>query len=243
MSSQQISSFVAPTGGYGYTGMAVDTLTSFENTIAQGLLDESGSTSPFAKQMEQTVKTIIRTLRSSPRADNLIYRQCHFGSKYREHHGFLPLSQINEGMYDGCYQSGGQTILYDATSRMLAEVQDYSQKQAKLKYTCNGICYMLTDGQDYGSTLGQNDVKQALFAINGDESLESLITILIGVNDDPKIQKDLEDYSKFVGFTQYVPMGKADEKSLKKLANFVSQSIQSQSQALGTGGPSQSLTF
>lgn len=241
--SQQVSSYTIPGSQYGYTGMAIDTLASFENTIAQGLLDESGSTNSFAKQMEDAVKFIIRSLRNSPRADNLIYRQCHFATNYREHHGFLPLSQINESMYDGCYIPGGITTLYDSTDRMLKEVKDYGKKQAEQKYSCNGICYMLTDGRDYGSVYGQNDVKSTLMNVNSDESLESLITILIGVNEDSGIQRDLEAYAKFVGFTQYIPLGKADVKTLNKLGNFLSQSISSQSQALGTGGPSQSLTF
>jgi hypothetical protein len=71
-----------PGGGYGYTGAPVDTLTSFENTIALGLLDESGSTGGFAKDMEKAVKAIIKSLRLSPRADNLIYRHCHFATGF-----------------------------------------------------------------------------------------------------------------------------------------------------------------
>lgn len=241
--SQALASFMVPGGGFGYTGAPVETLTSFENTIALGLLDESGSTHQFARPMELCVKEIIKSLRRSPRADNLIYRHCHFGTNFREVHGFTPLAQINPDQYDGCYQPGGATHLYDSTDRILKELRDYGQKQAAQKYLCNGIAYMLTDGCDYGSTLGQPDVKATLVGVNSDESLESLITILIGVNDSPSIQRDLEAYAKNVGFTQYIPMGKADEKTLAKLANFVSQSIQSQSQALGTGGPSQSLTF
>ena len=53
----------------------------------------------------------------------------------------------------------------------------------------------------------------------------------------------IEDFHKAAGFTQYVELGSADEKTLAKLADFVSQSISAQSQSLGTGGPSQSLTF
>lgn len=245
MSSQplDVQRFAIPGGSYGYTGAKIESLTSFEHTLALGLLDESGSTGGFARQMELAVKEIIKSLRRSPRADNLIYRHCHFGTNFREVHGFLPLAQLNEGMYDGCYAPGGQTTLYDSTDRILAEMLDYAQKQAAQKYLCNGVAYMLTDGRDYGSVLTPTAVKKRLADCIASEALESLITILIGVNPDPAIQADLLDYHQKVGFTQYVPLDKADEKTLARLANFISQSIQAQSQALGTGGPSQSLTF
>lgn len=252
MTSQSLQSFMIPGGAYGYTGAPVDTLTSFENTLALGLLDESGSTDPFAKEMEAAVKEIIKSLRRSPRADNLIYRHCHFGSHFREHHGFMPLGQINESQYDGCYHPGGATSLYDSCDRVIKELTDYADQQAKQKYLCNGVIYVLTDGCDYGSTLTQTDVKKTLAKAIMSEALESLVTILIGVNVDvttqegAKIDKGLRDFQTVAGFTRYLPIGEANDKNLAKLANFVSQSISSQSQALGSGGPSQqiqSLTF
>jgi len=69
------------------------------------------------------------------------------------------------------------------------------------------------------------------------------MTILIGVNEDPGIRRDLEEFQKHVGFSLFVPIENANEKNLARVANFVSQSVQSQSQALNSGGPSQSLTF
>jgi uncharacterized protein YegL len=241
--SQQLQSFLIPGGNYGYTGTQVDQLTSFENTLAVGLLDESGSTTGFARDMELCVKEIIKSLRHSPRADNLMYRHCHFGTNFREVHGYKPLAQINPDDYDNCYQPGGRTALYDSYDRVFTELIDYAEKQAAQKYLCNGVVYGISDGQDYGSTLGRKDVRLKLARAISSEALESLITILIGVNDDSQIQDDLQKFANEVGFTQYIPVAKADEKTLAKVANFVSQSISSQSQALGTGGPSKSLTF
>lgn len=241
--SQPIQSFMVPGGSYGYTGAAVNSLTSFENTIANALLDESGSTQTFARHMELCVKEVVKSLRASPRADNLIYRQCHFATNYREHHGFLPLAQINLDTYDGCYQPGGQTHLYDAEDRIIKEVLDYGKQQAAQKYLCNAVIYVLTDGEDYTSTLRPRDVNATLAKAVADEDLESIMTFLIGVNPDDRIQTKLAAHAKEVGFTGYIPLDKADEKSLSKLANWlVSQSV-AQSQALGTGGPSASLKF
>lgn len=246
MDSQQLDTFAIPGSNYGYTGAKIDTLTSFQNTLALGLLDESGSTIPFARPMELMVKEIIKSLRHSPHADNLMYRHCHFATDFREHHGFVPLGQINEDQYDGCYKPNGRTSLYDSCHRVIRELLDYGEKQAEQRYQCNGIIYIITDGQDYGSTLKVPDVKDALQKAIQSESLESLVTILIGVNPDPHVQADLQTFQQEAGFTRYIPLDDANEKTLAKLANFISQSISSQSQALGSGGPSQaiqSLTF
>jgi len=246
MNSQSLQSFTLPGSGYGYTGTNIDDLTSFENTNATGLLDESGSTRAFARQMELCTQEIIRSLRHCPAADKLIYRHCHFDTNFREIHGFKPLADCHEKDYDGIWAGGGQTALYNSCDNVLRATLDYAEKQAAKRYVVNGIVYIITDGVDYlagGNGLKQDDVKSALARCISSEALESLMTILIGVNDDPGIRRDLETFQQNVGFTQFVPIEKADEKTLAKVANFVSQSVQSQSQSLGSGGPSQSLTF
>lgn len=246
MDSQALQSFALPGGGYGYNATPIDNLTSFENTIVTGLLDESGSTRPFARQMELCVQEIIRSLRHCPAADKLLYRHCHFDTNFREVHGFKPLAECHEGDYDGCWAGGGQTALYNSCSNVLKATLDYGEKQAAKRYMVNGIVYIITDGVNYlagGNSLSQDDVKSDLARCLASEALESLMTILIGVNDDSSIRKDLEDFQKHVGFSQFVPIEKADEKTLAKLANFISRSVQAQSQHLGSGGPSQSLTF
>lgn len=246
MNSQSMQSFALPGSGYGYTGTNIDDLTSFENTIATGLLDESGSTRSFARQMELCVQEIIRSLRHCPAADKLIYRHCHFDTNFREVHGFKPLAECHEKDYDGIWAGGGQTALYNSCDNVLKATLDYAEKQAAKRYVVNGIVYIITDGVDYlagGNGLKQEDVKSALARCISSEALESLMTILIGVNDDPGIRRDLEAFQQNVGFTQFVPIEDANEKTLAKVANFISQSVQSQSQSLGSGGPSQSLTF
>ena len=108
----------------------------------------------------------------------------------------------------------------------------------------NGIVFGITDGCDNASTCSAADVKAALAQAMKTESLESIITILIGVGiNDSYVSATLNNFKTEAGFTQYVELAKADAKTLAKLAEFVSKSISAQSQALGTGGPSQPLTF
>lgn len=239
--SAALQNFAVPGTGYGYTATPIPSLTSFENTLATGLLDESGSTDSFARQMELSVKEIVKSLARSPRKDNLMYRHCHFATNFRQHHGYMPLVQINPDIYDGCYQPGGKTAYFDACDRVIREKVDYAEHHLSRNYMCNGLIYMITDGCDYGSTLKEAEVTAALSKAIKSEALESLVTVLIGVNDNDAIQANLEAMQQRIGFTRYIPMTKADEASLARLVNFIVSASIHQSQALGTGGPSQHI--
>ena len=241
-----------PGGNYGYTGAAIETLTSFENTLAVTLFDESGSTRPFARQMELAVKQIVKFLRRSPRADNLLYAHYHFDRTLKEIVGWTPLQQITEDQFDGCWAGGGSTNLHYSEEKVLEFMRDYAQRQAAQRYLCNGVLCTMTDGENYapagdiGHSKTPGDVEMAFARVVSSEDLESLVAIMIGINPDKGVQDRLEQYAMKVGYTRYLPVEKADEKTLAQIADFISQSIQSQSQALGTGGPSQqigSLTF
>ena len=74
------------------------------------------------------------------------------------------------------------------------------------------------------------------------ESLESLRTVLVGINA-TQCRNVLETFQADAGIDQYVDVDEATPQKLAKLADFVSRSISAQSQSLGTGGPSRSLTF
>jgi hypothetical protein len=243
--SQGLQSFAIPGGNYGYNGMAIDELTSFENTLAFTLFDESGSTRPFSRQMELCVKEIIGFLRKSPRADNLIYYHAHFDTVFKEVHGWKPLQQCNPDDYDGCWAGGGRTTLYDSLDRSVNVILDYAVQQAAQRYLCNGILIAMTDGMDWGSTLGVQDCQKTFAKAVMNEDLESLLSIWIGINDDPGVQDDMQRVANEIGFSQYMPVEKADSKSLAAIANFISRSVQAQSQSLGSKGPSQpqSMTF
>lgn len=74
------------------------------------------------------------------------------------------------------------------------------------------------------------------------EEIESLVSILIGVNI-TYCKCFLKNFEEAAGFDQFIDAGNASDKTLARLAAFVSKSISSQSQSLGTGGPSQNLSF
>jgi len=174
----------------------------------------------------------------------LLIRIMQFGNDMHEIHGFKLLSQINPADYDNAIQISGSTALYDASTNGIAAAVDYGEKLSAQDFNVNAIVFVLTDGDDNMSVMGPSAVKDAMKQAMVKEKLESMISILIGVNmQDAGTSARLDQFHKDAEFSQFIAIKDASAKSLAKLAQFVSQSISSQSQALGTGGPSQLLTI
>lgn len=243
--SQGLQSFQIPGGNYGFTGMQIgDPNMAMDQTLYTLIVDESGSTVGFRNEMAKAIQAVVKSLAHCPRADNLMYRHVQFSSSVKEFHGFKPLRQCNVGDYSNVFGTAGCTVLYDATVEAANATSVYAENLAKERYIANGINVVITDGCDYGSNQGINDVKRAFDKMLSNESLESFISILIGVNiKDSGVAQKLNEFQKDAGFTQFILVEDATEKTLAKLGDFISKSVSSQSQALGSGGASQSLTF
>ena len=233
-----------PTSHYGYSATRLDDLGAAEYTLVTIVCDVSSSVAAFRKDLEHTLQSIIRACQYSPRADNLMLRLLAFDTTLHELHGFKLLERCNLADYDNVLHIGGTTALYDAAENAVSAVTDYARQLGASDFAANAIVFVLTDGMDNASKLTPRLVKAALTQAVTEEALESLVSVLIGVNvQDPQVGGYLQDFKTDVGFTQYVEIEKADARTLAKLAEFVSRSISAQSQSLGTGGPSRSLTF
>lgn len=233
-----------PTGTYGFSATGLDALGASEYTLVSVVVDVSPSVSPFLQELNRTVKAIIQACKYSPRADNLLVRVTKFSGWIDEVHGFKLLEYCNASDYDKCLQCGSATALYDAAENGITATGAYAGDLSRQNFGVNGIVFVLTDGEDNSSTLPMTAVKKAIAAIQKDESLESLTTVLVGVNvKDPSMASYLRSFYQTAGFTQYVEIEEADAFTLARLADFVSRSIASQSQVLGTGGAVPSLTF
>ncbi len=99
--------------------------------------------------------------------------------------------------------------------------------------------FVITDGDDNASTATMTMIKTEMARAAKSEEIESLIGILIGINV-ATFKDKLEAFEKATGM-KYMDAGDATKGKLAKLAEFVSQSVSSQSQSLGTGGPSQTI--
>jgi uncharacterized protein YegL len=218
-----------------YSAAKLSALGATEYTLVTIVNDVSGSVASYKDNMEKCLKEIVTACRRSPRADNLMIRFITFSNSYKEEHGYKLLTECNPDDYLNSLHVGGMTALFDATANAVAATSDYAEMLAKNDFDVNAILFVMTDGADNQSTLSAKDVKKAIEKTMKVEYLESLVSVLIGVDLDPSVDQFLKDFKDEAGFTQYVDLGKADEKKLAKLAEFVSKSISSQSNSLGSG--------
>ena len=240
----QLDQVTLPNSHYGYSATRLEELGATEYTIATVVADVSGSTAAFTHDMEAAIQQIVQACKYSPRADNVLLRLVAFDDSLSELHGFKLLENCHLADYGGLLRSGGSTALYDATENAVASTTNYAHKLATGDFSANAIVFVITDGMDNASRVSPGQVKKALAEAVTSEALESIVSVLIGVNvNDAHVSTYLKRFQVDAGFTQYVEIENADAKTLAKLAAFVSQSISAQSQALGTGGSSQPLVF
>ena len=229
---------------YGYSGTRFGDLGASEYTLVAIAADQSGSVHAFRTEIEACLKSIVVACRSSPRADHLMLRLSTFDDHVHEVHGFKPLPTCAPDAYDGCVRAGGCTALHDAAHNAVASVVGYGTQLTQRGLTVNGIVFVVTDGCDNRSSLTASAVADAVRDATQSESLEGVLTVLVGVNvQDRSVGKRLMQLSTTAGFDHYLELAKADAKTLAGLAAFASRSIALTSTALGSGAPVRSLTF
>jgi len=231
---------------FSFSHVDIKTLGATEYTLVGLVADVSGSVCGYGASLEKMVKEVVAACRKSPRADNLQIQVMTFNNTVHEFHGFRPLPQCNEDDYTGLIRAHGMTALYDATYNAIKSLSQYGADLQKQDFSVNAALFVITDGEDNQSTVSRAMVKKAMEDARSSEVLESIMPVLIGVGDGSDVanlNSYLTAFKDEAGFQQYVALGEATQANLAKLGGFISKSISSQSQSLGTGGPSQSLTF
>lgn len=230
-------------GSFTFSGARVESLGASEYTLVTVAVDTSGSVLGFKKQLRDMLIASVESCKKSPRSENLLVRVLYFSGSYKngvnELHGFKPLADIDPASYPEI-QTGGDTPLNDACYSGLGAMNAYAKKLVDQDFNVNGICFVITDGAENASVSTANMVKEEQEKAVSGEVLESMISILIGVNVS-YYEQTLKDFQQEAGLTHYRDAGDATPRNLAKMAGFVSQSVSSQSQALGTGGPSQNI--
>jgi hypothetical protein len=232
------------TSGFYFSGTSINKLGASEYTLVGIAADVSSSVTDFAQEIEGCLMVSIEGCQRSPRADNLLVRFLTFSSHLQEEHGFRPLTDCHPQSYKGCIKPSGTTSLYDAATNMIDSMATYGKDLTANDYTANGIVVILTDGMDVGSTLKVKDVKESVIRAKKSEALESLTTILVGINvKDAQVSAFLKAFKDDAGFDQYIEASDATPKTFARIAGFISKSVSSASQSIGTGAASQPITF
>lgn len=229
---------------FNFTAANINKLGASEYTIVSIVQDASSSVSPFKQDMEKTLAQIIEACKKSPRSENLLLRLIQFETELTELHGFRELSTIGADEYDGIIQVGGTTALRDAILDTAEATETYGEKLVDYDYRCNAVIFIITDGMDNASRIASTkSIKETWQRIRTNETLESIMIVLIGVGDQPLVIDNLKRFQTDAGIDQFVEMGEATPEKLARLADFISRSISSTSKALGSGQSSQALTF
>ncbi len=224
---------------YGFSAVRIADLGATEYTLVAIAADASASVQGAADEIEACIAEVARSCAASPRADNLLCRVVAFDHRLHEVHGFSPLPDLDpDRAYAGCVRHGGSTALYDASLNAIASVRDYAAALDDADFDCNGIVFVITDGEDNASTADLAAIADAFEQATRGGHLESMLAVLVGVGTgSASLTKHLQALRRRAGFAAFIEIEKADANNLAKLARFVSKSIAVQSQALGTARP------
>jgi uncharacterized protein YegL len=227
-----------------FSGIRTEHLGASEFTLVTAAVDVTGSVQGFEKELRDCLITAIDSCKKSPRSENLLFRVILFCDSFpngiMEVHGFKPLADIDSKDYEK-FNPSGSTPLYDAAYSAIGATNAYAERLHADEFPSNGIVFIITDGDDNSSSMRPGNVKQEIERGIKGEFIESNLVVLIGVNAG-HFSGRLQEFQQEAGIDKYIDAGDATPGKLAKLAAFVSNSVSSQSQSLGTGGPSQNIS-
>jgi uncharacterized protein YegL len=143
--------------------------------------------------------------------------------------------------YDDILTPDGGTALFDAVQSAIEATDDYGKILSDQEFGVNAIIFIVTDGDDNVSRATPNSVKKTVERVMKSEKMENITVVLVGVGDN--VAGYLQDFQQKANITQFINIGDTTPNKLAKLANFISRSISSTSQALANGTSSNLLTF
>lgn len=246
MGSDQLEIYAIPgAGNFTFSAVNPEDLEELGYTVATVVLDESGSLQYKRNLLVELLVTIAEGLKKSSRKETILLRVISFNYNIREIHGFKPVTQIDLNEYNQI-DPDGRTALIDSMFSAVASTFEYAKKMWKDGFDANACIYIITDGMDNESKKSAQDVADQLMRIKAGEEVESIITILLGVNDPTcgwkqEVTQALSTLQAKIDFTEYIEAGDVTKENIGKIGGIVSSSITSTSQALGKGGPSQQL--
>mgnify|MGYP000849612967 FL=1 len=235
---------VIPGSNFKFSAVRTEHLGASEYTLVNIGIDVTGSVDGFENDLRKCLIAMIESCKKSPRSENLLVRVFLFNTCFvggiKELHGFKPLADIDTNAY-GAFVTGGATNLIDAVYSAVGSTNAYAKQLYDDDFMCNGINVVITDGADNDSTMTVGAIKREIKKGVTAEFIESDIILLVGINT-AQYKSVLQAFQKDAGIDKYIDAGDVTPGKLAKLADFVSQSVSSQSQALGTGGPSQQIS-
>lgn len=229
-----------PGSSFQFSAVKPSVLEATEYTLVTIILDISGSLSGMEDDLLKMEQAVVEACQKNPRSENLMVRLIHFNESLDEVHGFKTLASIDPSKYDRPDPAGG-TALFDAAYSGIGATLAYASQLRQSDFEVNGAVYVITDGMDNSSSVSPAMIADLISKAKKQEEIESMITVLIGMGS--QNSPYLDHFKADANLTQFVSMGDVTASKLAKLAGFISKSISSQSQSLGSGGPSQPIAL
>lgn len=228
-------------GAFQFSGVRPERLPESEYTLVTLVLDKTQSVETFAQELFDIKKRVVEACARHPRAELLLLRVVEFNTRVTEVHGFMPLAQVDAAAYT-VPVCEGRTALNDAVFSAIGATHAYAKALLDQDYRVNALVIVATDGANNVKGTSAADVRREIEATKRTERLDSIKSILVGVNT-ATYDSLLRNFATEVGIDEYVDVGEATPARLARLARFIEQSISTTSQALGTGGLSKPLVF
>ena len=227
----EIEQFNIPNTPFTFSGVSPDSSTfgASKYTIVSVSRDKSGSTYRFEKQITEALNKTLASCKLSPMAENIRLRVEEFNDRVSEVHGFLPLDQIPAYVSTN---SCDETALVDAVYSSISAAVQYAKKLRDNEYGVNMLNIVITDGLENSSKYRKSDLQKFIDDVRSSEATGSIMTILVGVNDGGALSGKLEEFKNEVGIDKYISVGDVTDKSMARLAEFISRSVSSSSQAI-----------
>ena len=231
-----------------FSGQRPEKLGADVYTLTTCVCDISTSVQPFQDDLSKLVSMVVGACKKNDRSENLLFRLLTFNEVVKEIHGFIEVSKVNPDDYLSVLKAGGWTALYDATYDAVGACHEYARTLIKQDFDCNGATYIITDGVNNRGVATPKMIADDVAKAQGQEEIESHNIVLIGLHD-PKlywsdeVKQSLEKFQEEAKITKFVDAGGATPQKLAKLADWVSESVSSQSQVIGQGQASQLLNF
>lgn len=228
---EDLEQFNIPNTPFTFSGVSPesDSFGASKYTIVSVSRDKSGSTYQYEKQITEALNKTLASCKLSPMAENIRLRVEEFNDRVKEVHGFLPLDQIPE--YQST-RSESETALVDAVYSSVGAAVQYAKKLRDNEYGVNMLNIVITDGLENASKYRCSDLKKLIDDVRASEAAGSIMTILVGVNDGGALSGELESFKDEVGIDKYISVGDVTDKSMARLAEFISRSVSSSSQAI-----------
>jgi len=241
-------------GGFKYSNTAIEKLDASNYTLGTLVVDVTGSLGGRENDLTRIMREIVKKLKGEDTARNILWRVVIFSSAIgvEEVHGFKLLMDIDPDADYPVVNCFGGTALFDAVGSAIDATVVEAQRLDDEEYDSNAILVFLTDGDDNDSRVypEPKNVKEKVVEAMRSEALESIRTILVGVNPDglgssswkQVVSQKLSEFHAEADLTEYVDMEDFTDDTIKKIILQVSSITSDTSKMLGSGGPSQ-LTF